>query len=199
MRLVRPFLALAGGLVAFVATASAQPDPQQTLRGAVDEVLAIAYDGKASDRPLSARVRPVLENYFNFDSLTRRAVGPGWRQFTPSQQQRTTVLFTELVIRTYADRFEVGTQPGITYAAPVDLAPGKRELPTTIDYAGKKYAVAYRMELVSGKWRIYDVIIEGVSMVANYRAQFDSLFQHGGADAIIHALEEKLAQPVVAK
>ncbi len=194
-RFLLVFLAISS---AFCAAASAQnTDPQTVLRGAVDEVLGLAYDGKTDAQSLSVRVRPVLEKYFNFDSITRRAVGPGWRQFTPAQQQRTTTLFTELVIRTYADRFEAGTQPGITYAAPVELASTKRELPTTIDYAGKKYAVAYRMELISGQWRIYDVVIEGVSMIANYRSQFDSLFQQGGAAAIIKALEDNLAKVAV--
>ena len=184
---------------AFSVAASAQTEPQQVLRGAVDEVLAIAYDGKTTTQPLAVRVRPVLEKYFNFESITRRAIGPGWRQFKPEQQQRAIMLFTDLVIRTYADRFEAGDQPGITYSAPVELAPGKRELPTTINYAGKKYTVAYRMELISGGWRIYDVIIEGVSMIANYRTQFDSLVQRGGADAVIHALEKNLAQPAVSQ
>ena len=199
MHPVRLFLAFFIGLAAFSAVASAQTDPREVLRGAVNEVLSMAYDGKTAEQPLAVRVRPVLEKYFNFESITRRAVGPGWRQFTPAQQQRTIALFTDLVIRTYADRFEVGDQPGITYAAPVELAATRRELPTTIDYAGKKYAVSYRMELVAGKWRIYDVIIEGVSMIANYRDQFDSLFQQGGADAIIRALDEKLSKGVVAK
>ncbi|HTJ79968.1 MAG TPA: ABC transporter substrate-binding protein [Rariglobus sp.] len=199
MRPARLFLAFIISLAAFSAVASAQTDPREVLRGAVDEVLAIAYDGKTAAQPLSVRVRPLLEKYFNFDSITRRAVGPGWRQFTPAQQQRTTTLFTELVIRTYADRFEIGDRPGITYAAPVELSPTKRELPTTIDYAGKKYTVSYRMELVGGKWSIYDVIIEGVSMIANYRSQFDALFQQGGADAIIHALQENLSKVAVAK
>lgn len=194
MRLLRPASVFVVVCAAFAVVAKAEPEPQQVLRGAVDEVLGIAYDGKSSAQPLSERVRPVLEKYFNFESITRRAVGPGWRQFKPEQQQRATALFTELVIRTYADRFEAGDRPGITYAAPVELAPGRRELPTTIDYAGKKYAVAYRMELVGGNWRIYDVIIEGVSMIANYRAQFDALSQKGGADAVIHSLEENLKQ-----
>jgi phospholipid transport system substrate-binding protein len=194
MRFIRFSSVVVMACAAFAAVAKAESDPQQVLRGAVDEVLGIAYDGKTSAQPLSERVRPVLEKYFNFESITRRAVGPGWRQFKPEQQQRATTLFTELVIRTYADRFEVGERPGITYAAPVELAPGRRELPTTIDYAGKKYAVAYRMELVGGNWRIYDVIIEGVSMIANYRAQFDALSQHGGPDAVIHSLEQNLKQ-----
>ena len=200
MRFVRRLLAFIASLAAFSAVAATQAaDPLQVLRGAVDEVLAIVYSGKTQTQPFSVLVRPVLEKNFSFDVITRRAVGPGWRQFTPAQQQRATALFTELVIRTYADRFEAGAQPGITYATPVELAPNKRELPTTIDYAGKKYSVSYRMELVSDQWRIADVIIEGVSMIANYRAQFDPMFQRGGAAEIIRLLEEKLAQVATAK
>ncbi|MFA6287136.1 MAG: ABC transporter substrate-binding protein [Opitutaceae bacterium] len=195
MRSVRLFLSFIASLTAFAAIAATQPsDPLPVLRGAVDEVLGIVYSGKAQTQPFSVLVRPILEKNFSFDLITRRAVGPGWRQFTPEQQKKTTALFTELVIRTYADRFEAGAQPGITYATPVELAPNKRELPTTIDYAGKKYSVSYRMELAADQWRVSDVIIEGVSMIKNYRDQFDPMFQRGGAAEIIRILEEKLVQ-----
>ncbi len=200
---MRSIRLLFASIVSFAALSAAtvvqSGDPQQVLRSGIDEVLGIVYSGKTPTQPFSVLVRPVLEKNFSFDVITRRAVGPGWRQFSLAQQQRTTVLFTELVIHTYADRFEAGAQPGITYAAPVVLAPNKRELPTTIDYAGKKYAVAYRMELVSDQWRICDVIIEGVSMISNYRAQFDPMFQHGGAAEIIRSLEEKLVQITAVK
>jgi phospholipid transport system substrate-binding protein len=200
MRFVRLYLAFIASFTAFsVVAASQSADPLQVLRGAVDEVLGIVYSGKTQTQPFSVLVRPVLEKNFSFDVITRRAVGPGWRQFTPEQQKKTTSLFTELVIRTYADRFEAGAQPGITYAAPVELAPNKRELPTTIDYEGKKYSVSYRMELVAAEWRVCDVIIEGVSMISNYRAQFDPMFQRGGAVEIIRSLEEKLTQVSVVK
>jgi len=200
MRFARFLLAFIASFTAFAAVAATPTaDPLTVLRSAVDEVLATIYRGKPSEQPFSVQLRPVLEKNFSFDLITRRAVGPGWRQFTPAQQQRATVLFTELMIRTYADRFEAGIQPGITYATPVELAPNKRELPTTIDYAGKKYSVSYRMELVSDQWRICDVIIEGVSMIANYRAQFDPMFQRGGAAEIIRSLEEKIAQVAIAK
>ena len=181
-------------------TVSAEPvavDEVATLRTAVDEVLAIAYDTTNATTPLSERVRPTLQKYFNFESVTRRAIGPGWRQFSPAEKTRTTQLFTDLVIRTYANRFELGDRPGITYAKPVVLDPARpalRELPTTIDYAGKKYAVSYRMEQVGGGWLIYDVNIEGVSMIANWRSQLDPIFQRGGAAAVIAALEKNLSQ-----
>ncbi len=200
MRFVRLILIFIASFTAFAAVAATPAaDPLQVLRGAVDEVLGIVYSGKTQTQSFSVLVRPVLEKNFSFDLITRRAVGPGWRQFTPAQQAKTTALFTELVIHTYADRFEVGAQPGITYAAPVELSRNKRELPTTIDYAGKKYSVAYRMELVADQWRVCDVIIEGVSMISNYRAQFDPMFQRGGAAEIMRSLEEKITQVSTAK
>jgi phospholipid transport system substrate-binding protein len=171
--------------------------PEDMLRTAIDEVLAIAYDTAATSTPLSQRVRPLMEKNFNLEAITRRAIGPGWRQFTPEQQTRTVALFTDVVLRTYADRFEIGDRPGITYAKSIIPNPAKptlRELPTTIDYAGKKYSVLYRVEQAGDSWRIYDVIIEGVSMIANWRAQLDPIYQRSGAPGVIAALEKNLSQ-----
>lgn len=174
-------------------------DEVTMLRTGIDEVMGIAYDTQTTI-PLSERARPVLQKYFNFESITRRAIGPGWRQFTPEQRTRTTSLFSELVIRTYANRFEPGDRPSITYGKPVILDPSRptlRELPTTIDYEGKKYAVAYRVEQMGGKWLVYDVNIEGVSMIANWRSQLDPIFQRGGPTAVIESLEKNLSQEPV--
>jgi phospholipid transport system substrate-binding protein len=180
------------------AAAAKSADPTTMLRAAVDEVLAIAYPEKiAADSvapaPLAERVRPVLEKYFSFDLLTRSAVGPGWNQIKANDQQRIITLFTTLVIRTYSDKFEPGARPGITYAKPVEIDAARRELPTAIACAGKNYSVSYRVRQQPEGWRIYDVNVEGVSMVANYRAQFDPLFQKGGAAAIIAAIEKNIA------
>jgi phospholipid transport system substrate-binding protein len=179
--------------------AESAADSHAMLKGAVDEVLAIAYDGAAASTPLSLRVRPVLEKYFNFEVITRKAVGPGWSQFTPEQQASAVTLFTEVVIRNYADRFEVGDRPGITYLAevvPDPKRPGVRDVPTTIDYAGKKYSVVYRVEKGAECWRIVDVKIEGVSMIANWRAQLNPLFQRGGAPEVLASLKQNLSNSV---
>jgi phospholipid transport system substrate-binding protein len=182
------------------ATAANSADSQAMLRAAVDEVLAIAYPEKPTDpaapapATLAVRVRPVLERYFSFDRLTSSAVGPAWKDFTPAQQQRAIVLFTEIIIRSYAQKFEPGDRPKITYGKPVEIDTARRELPTTITYAGKNYAVAYRVRSLPEGWRIYDVNIEGVSMVSNYRAQFDPIAQKkDGAAALIAALEKNIS------
>jgi len=175
---------------------AAASDPVGQLRNQVDQVLALAYSGQ-SNETLAERVRPLLERDFAFDLVTRQAIGPGWRQFTAGDQQKVTDLFTRLVIRIYAARV-VGTQrPTVTYGKTVSLSPDRCEIPTRVTAPnGGPYAVVYRLINLSGGWRIYDVLIEGVSFVANYRAQFDDLVRRGGAAAVIKTLEAKLAEPI---
>jgi phospholipid transport system substrate-binding protein len=92
----------------------------------------------------------------------------------------------------------VGTQrPKIAYGSPVELGPDRREIPSrvTTSTSSDPVAVVYRLIKLPVGWRIYDVLIEGVSFVANYRAQFDEIIQRGGAPAVIRTLETKLAAP----
>jgi phospholipid transport system substrate-binding protein len=183
------------GLVCLSAGAPVD-DPGTMLRGAIDEVLSIAYSGQGSGT-LPARVRPSLEKCVAFDLVTRQAMGPGWRQFSATDQKRVTDLFSELLIRTYSARV-IGTQrPKIVYGTPTELGPDRRELPTRVipSSGNEPVAVVYRLIRLPAGWRIYDVLIEGISFVANYRAQFQEIIQKGGAPAVIRALETKLAAP----
>lgn len=179
-----------------LSNAASVDDPVAMLRSSTDEVLSVAYSGHGNEN-LVARVRPLLDKTFAFDLVTRQAMGPGWRQFSATDQKRVTELFSELLIRTYSSRV-VGTQrPKITYGSPVELAPDRREIPTRVTTASsdEPFAVVYRLIKLPSGWRIYDVLIEGVSFVANYRAQFDGIIQNGGASAVIRTLETKLASP----
>ena len=183
-------------VICHLSFAAAPADPAAQLRSEIDQVLVIAYSGQ-SNETLADRVRPLLEKDFSFELVTRQAIGPGWRQFTPSDQQKVTELFTRLVIRVYAARV-VGTQrPKITYGKTVMLTPDRCEIPTHVNAPNgdRPYLVVYRLTNLPGGWRIYDVLIEGVSFVENYRAQFDDLVRRGGAAAVIKTLEAKLAEP----
>ena len=93
---------------------AASAEAQDKLKGAVNQVLAVATtsDNKAA---IAASVRPLLQRYISFETMTRRAVGPGWRSFNASQQAKAAQLFTTLVIRTYANKFTPGQMPQIQY------------------------------------------------------------------------------------
>jgi phospholipid transport system substrate-binding protein len=178
--------------------AASGEDPLAFLRQSVDEVLSIAYSGRSVET-LPERVRPALQKCFAFDLVTRQAMGPGWRQFSSNDQHRVTELFGELLVKTYSARV-VGTQrPKITYGSPVTLASDRCEILTKVvaSTSNEPFAVSYRLVRLPVGWRVYDILIEGVSFVANYRAQFDEVVQKGGANAVIRTLEAKLAAPVV--
>lgn len=189
LRILLPLLVL---LVTFQCPARAVDAPAEVfLKKSVAEVVNIAKNSPDS-AALATKVRPLLLNIINFDAMTRRAVGPGWRQFSNDQQKEATSLFSTLVIRTYSSKFTPGELPEVIFKPATSPAPGRIEVPTTTLYKGSRYEVVYRQEESEG-WRITDVLIEGVSMVANYRSQFDAEFKAGGANSVINALKSSVA------
>lgn len=174
-------------------TALAESEAELRLHKAVDQITAVA-EASPNNSVLMKKVRPVLESSMSFPAMTRRAIGPGWRQFTPEQQKKAIALFTELIIRRYAGRFTIGEHPQVTYKAERTTAPGSVEIPTSLLYKGSRYEVIYRLEQAED-WRITDVVVEGVSFIANYRSQFNAPYQKSGPAGVLAALESAVNNP----
>ena len=190
---LRPFFFSLAALLLLHGTAAAATDAEQRLQKAVNDAIAIA-EASPSNAALIEKIHPVLEKNMSFPAMTRRAIGPSWRQFTPAQQKEAIKLFTELIIRRYAGRFTIGEHPAVVYKAATSPAPGRVEVPTLLTYKGSRYEVLYRLEQAEG-WRITDVVIEGVSFIANYRTQFDAQSQKGGPAAVLSALSSAVNHP----
>lgn len=192
-------LALASAALPSGLRAAANDDAKAALAAGIDEVAAAIRDRPAQD-DLIALLDTLVDKHFAFTTTTRLAVGPAWRDFTPDERSRATELFSRLVIRTYADRVTGDTRPVIVYGQPLELKAGRIEVPTTTTTGGQTYAVAYRLELdrasSPARWRVYDVVAEGVSLISNYRSQFDPIVKKSGAAGLLSTLETKLAEPV---
>ena len=189
-----PTVALACTLSAWNVSALAEADtPEVTLKRGLAELLG-SVKGRNNSNPveLAKRLRPILERFFNFESLTRRALGPGWKDLNPEQQKKATQLFSEIIIRSYTSRFDPNSEVDVQFSRSVDMGNGRKEVPAVARYQGNAVSVAYRVEPGPEGWRVYDVVIEGVSMASNYRSQFDSIRQKGGPAAVLHAMEDKL-------
>lgn len=169
-------------------------EARDALRVGIDEVSAALRDRPAQEN-LITLLDTLADKHFAFETTTRLAVGPGWRDFSPEQRSQTTGLFSRLVIRTYANRINGEKPPEITYGPPAQLRANRVEVPTQVTVKGQTYAVTYRLELnpEAGGWRIYDVVAEGVSLASNYRSQFDPIVRRDGARGLIAALENQLA------
>lgn len=189
---LRTFFALSMACLAFPSfTSAATAEAQAKLQNAVNQVLTVA-NSSSSKAAIATSVRPLLQRYISFEAMTRRAVGPGWNSFNGTQKSKATQLFTTLVIRTYSNKFTPGKTPQIQYRTATEPAAGRVDVPTTVVYQGNRYTVTYRMEQPG--WLITDVVIEGVSMIANYRSQLDATFKKGGADAVIKSLEQSVSK-----
>lgn len=170
----------------------AAADAESTLREGMDEALAIV-EHSPSGKVLADKLQPSLEKRVSFEAMTRRAVGPGWKKFTPAQQQEATKLFTKLIVHSYCDKFTPGAKTSVEYRKSSSPAADKVEVPTVMTYKGGRYNIVYRLEN-HGRWVITDILAEGVSLVANYRAQFDELYKKGGADAVLNSLQQSVAR-----
>jgi phospholipid transport system substrate-binding protein len=194
MRLCLTLALIALAPLSGIAAPATAEEAQQRLRAAIEEVLTIA-EKAPTKKALIDRLEPVLEKHISFGTMTRRAIGPGWRDFKPEQQKSAIELFAKLVIRSYGGKFTLGEHPQITYKSATTPAAGRVDVTTTTIYQGSRYGVVYRMEQEEG-WRTTDVVIEGVSMVANYRSQLDPVFKKGGASAVLNSLEQSVARPL---
>ncbi|MFZ9965023.1 MAG: MlaC/ttg2D family ABC transporter substrate-binding protein [Terrimicrobiaceae bacterium] len=194
MKTLRLLLALVI-LLPFGKAVASTADAENFLKKSVGEVVDVAKKSNNTET-LAAGVRPILLKTISFDAMTRRAVGPGWRQFSEPEKKEAIALFTTLIIRTYSSKFTPGELPDVVYKAATETAPGRVEVSSTTLYKGSRYEVVYRLEQPEGKgWRVTDVVIEGVSMIANYRGQFDAQFVSGGAAAVLGSLKKSATAP----
>lgn len=195
-RFFRNALLLVAALVAAIplaVCAAPSESPETTLNRGLAEILAQVKSHKTSDPVELAKIlRPTTEKFFNFESLTRKALGTAWKDLSPEQQTRAVKLFSEIMIRSYASKFDPNSEVEIQFSKAADLGPGRKEVPASAKYQGNTVAVAYRVESAQEGWRVYDVIVEGVSLASNYRAQFEAIRQKGGGDALIKSMEDKL-------
>lgn len=195
--MITRIIAAAFAVVTAVAAAAAEIAPDVLARTVTDEVLAIVRADKDLQTGQPQKVAQLVETkvlpHFNFQRMTRLAVGRNWRQTTPDQQNALIEEFKTLLVRTYATAFTQYRNQTVDYR-PVRMAPNDTDVIVKSlirQPAGQPIAIDYSMEKLAGAWKVYDVRIEGISLVENYRNTFNSEIQRGGVDGLIRTLREK--------
>ncbi|MGE5248041.1 MAG: phospholipid-binding protein MlaC [Verrucomicrobiota bacterium] len=169
-------------------------EPTDQIRQAIDRGLEIVkrpdLKGDAKKEERRALLRKELFPYFNFDEMSRRALGIHWRNRTPQERQEFVKLFQQLLENSYAGKIEGYNGEKIVYGKEL-LDPPYAEVRTKIvTRQGDEYAVNYRLLKSGDEWRVYDVIIEGVSLVNNYRSQFSDLLDRYSFGEMMKKLQE---------
>jgi len=170
-------------------TARAEQAPGQamaTLKSTVDEVLAILKtppDSPGRQEKLYAAASRV----FDPEELARRTLGVHWQSFNPEERARFTSAFVKLLERTYLRRIQAYNSAQVVYLSQSSLSDTQAEVSTKI-IANREVPVVYRL-IKKNDWKVYDVVIEGVSLVQNYRNQFNQVLASQSPEQLISRIE----------
>jgi phospholipid transport system substrate-binding protein len=183
-------------LLAGQVTRAQAGEPTDLVHQTVDEVLAIVNNKALSPEERRTQIRQAVLKRFNFDEMAQRSLAQHWRTLTPQQRQEFVGLFTDLLERSYINRIEgykAGPQ-GVRYPKE-DIKGDYAVVHTEITTEHSEPAtVDYHLLHKDGNWMVYDIIIEGVSLVNNYRTQFNSIILKDSYAGLIKQMRTKLAQ-----
>lgn len=184
-----------------IAPATADPfeAPKNALEATILELLEVLHadDSNLSYTAKREQIIEILNEDFSFDIIIQRALGRNWKKLDDKQKEQVTLLVTDLVIRTYTRELNNGPKPTMKFGKAKALTESKSkiEIASKVSLNGTEVNLSYRLANIKDRgWQVYDVLVEGVSMVSNYRKQFDEHFQQKSAADLIDLLKNKLKE-----
>ena len=177
-----------------LAAVAEAPSPKGEVEAVISEVVRIAQKlpGDENTRQRRAELRQVINPRFDFGEMAKRSLGAEWRNVTPEQQKDFVDVFSALLSKTYLSRIET-VKPGMVTIDSEKLDGLKALVRTTVNHKGDQFPIEYRLLNQAGTWRVYDVIIENIGLVANYRNEFAGIIRREKFDGLMQRLRDKSA------
>ncbi len=192
---------LAVAMVVASAAARAEEAPDALVKRVSQDVLATIKSDPQIQAGNQARIREMIETkllpHFDFTRMTALAMGKNWRAATPEQQKRLTDEFRTLLVRTYSGALNQYRNETIDYK-PLRMNPADTDVTVhtlVMRATGQPVQMDYSLEKTPDGWKAYDVIVGGVSLVTNYRDEFNTQVASGGIDGLIKVLADKNRGP----
>lgn len=170
-------------------------EAKDVLKDSVDKILAVLEDPKYDDHSKAdeqlKELREIVYDIFDFEELSMRAVGVHWKRFEPEQRKTFAQAFADLLEATYTDRIHSYSENNeVRFTGGRQGNPGKVEIQTVLVADNKQIPIYYRLTK-KDSWKVYDVIIEGVSLVKNYRSQFQEYLADHDPNELIELVQKK--------
>jgi len=184
-------------LIVFLPAAYAYAgEPTEMARQTTDKVIDILKNKELRKpertKERRALVRKAVSEHFDFEEMAKRSLARQWTQRTPEEKKEFVALYTDLLERTYVKKVESYSDYKVIYAEETsdsDYAVVKTKI--IITSKNMDVPVAYKMEKKNGRWGVYDVVVEGVSLVNNYRNQFNNIISSGSYEELVRRLKNK--------
>ena len=185
------------------AGAAAAGVPTEQIKTTVDRALVVLKDPRfkpaAKTKERRSQLKQILFARFDFTEMARRALGANWRRRTPQEQEEFVRLFTDLLERAYADTIETYTDERIIYVGEKQDGNYAEVNSKILTGKGQEFTIDYKTHVVGGEWKVYDVVVENISMVNNFRSQFNRVINNSSYEELVRRLKEKQADLPAAK
>jgi phospholipid transport system substrate-binding protein len=180
------------GLLFTSSLPAATATPSERVKETVDKVLDVLQKPGLDAQQRRDQVREIVRQRFDYESMSQVILGKNWRTATQVQRDQFTTLFRELLEQTYFSAMDSYNDQKVRMGR--ERQKGKlAEVQTYIASASKEVPVNYRLRLRGDEWYAYDVTVDGVSLVSNYRTSFNNLVSEKGMDGLLSELAEKVA------
>lgn len=181
------FLLLLACLTVLPCFAETTVSPMVRLSSGVQGVIDILNNPEYKGIPqkqdeMNAKVRNVIKDFFNFRELSKRTIGRPWLDFSSEEQDRFIALFTQLLEETYLGKIGNYSNEKVSFDKETIIKDKYAQVDTRILATSKTIPVVYRLKLINNIWDVYDVKIEGISLVNNYRSQFSGILDTSSND-----------------
>lgn len=172
--------------------------PKETVEKGVNNVLKTLSDPAFKAKPKDTKIEEIgdiIGEVFDFTELSKRTLGKNWRKLNDAQKKEFTELLQKMLQGVYADRLLAYTDQKIVFGEEKMLKKGRAEVQSNIVLSdGRKVPIFYRLTNKSGEWKVYDLIIEGVSLVKNYRTQFREILAKNSPEKLLQIMRDKVSK-----
>jgi len=191
-------LALVGSIFILAPSPIQAGDPTERIRFVVEQGIEILNDPKLQSKKGKQgyldRLREVVYPLFNFPEMARRSLGFHWRRLSPEDREEFVTLFTDLLERSYASKIDLYDGETVVFTDEVVDDRYARVDSKIVSKKGEEFAVNYKLLRTNGDWRIYDVVVEHISLVNNYRSQFNRVISNSSYEELIRRINQKLQE-----
>ena len=161
------------------------------MRDSIERVIAILKDQSLDRDARWNQIAAVIRDGFDFRSMSQSVLATNWRKATPEEQERFTEFFSQYIEETYRAKIEAYTDEKVLYKD--ETIKGKRAVvETVIVTSTNEIPVNFKLRLDDGQWYAYDVVIEGISLVSNYRTTFAAIVKNEGMDGLLNNIQKRI-------
>jgi len=182
---------ITGFTLAFTAMSFAGNSPTAVVRTSVDAVLAILDNEQLNYDDKRTQISVIVKERFDFRAMSQRTLATNWKKTTDEEKEKFVELFSQLIENSYVGKIESYTNERVDY--PGEKVSGRKAVvETLIITSSADIPVDYRLYEKGDQWLVYDVIIEGVSLISNYRSSYQEIMKKEGFDGLLAKMQEKI-------